>query len=214
MEKDIKLKYTVITDKTVMVCGRTLGHDHSGAAMLAEIYRAHVGDWPKFFKMDTLSKAGFLASELLLKELCERGAEGEEYVSGRAIVLFGATASLCADRNYQETIQDSDNYYPSPALFVYTLPNIVTGEIAIRNHYRGETSFYVLDGYDSRSMVFHLQCAFQDSVTESVLAGWVDSTGNDDFRCFFTLLKREDTSNPEGLERELKGMMEILESNF
>ena len=45
MEKDIKLKYTVITDKTVMVCGRTLGHDHSGAAMLAEIYRAHVGDW-------------------------------------------------------------------------------------------------------------------------------------------------------------------------
>ena len=90
----------------------------------------------------------------------------------------------------------------------------MTGEIAIRNHYRGETSFYVLDGYDSRSMVFHLQCAFQDSVTESVLAGWVDSTGNDDFRCFFTLLKREDTSNPEGLERELKGMMEILESNI
>ena len=42
---------------------------------------------------------------------------------------------------FQETIQHADSYYPSPALFVYTLPNIVTGEIAIRNKYYGETSF-------------------------------------------------------------------------
>jgi 3-oxoacyl-[acyl-carrier-protein] synthase-1 len=127
MEKERNLKYTVITDKGVTVCGRVLEHNHTGSAMLTEIYRAQLGDWPKFFKMDTLSKVGYLASELLLKELGERRLEGEEYASDRAIVLFGTTASLCADRNYQETIQDSDNYYPSPALFVYTLPNIVTG---------------------------------------------------------------------------------------
>ena len=210
MEKDRKLKYTVITDKGVTVCGRVLEHEHTGAAMLTEIYRAQLGDWPKFFKMDTLSKVGYLASELLLKDLGERRLEGEEYTSGRAVVLFGTTASLCADRNYQETIQDSENYYPSPALFVYTLPNIVTGEIAIRNHYRGETSFYVLDGYDSRSMAFHLHCAFQDNVTESVLAGWVDSTGNDDFRCFFTLLERADASDAEWLSRQLDEIMDNL----
>ena len=210
MEKDRNLKYTVITDKTVTVCGRVLEHEHTGSAMLTEIYRAHVGDWPKFFKMDTLSKVGYLASELLLKELGERRLEAEEYTSARAIVLFGTTASLCADRNYQETIQDSDNYYPSPALFVYTLPNIVTGEIAIRNHYRGETSFYVLDGFDAGSMAFHLQCAFCDEQTGSVLAGWVDSTGNDDFRSFFTLLYREDVQDLERLETELKGIMDNL----
>ena len=210
MEKDINLKYTVITDRTVTVCGRVLEHEHTGSAMLTEIYRSHAGDWPKFFKMDTLSKVGYLASELLLKELGEHRLEGEEYMSGRAVVLFGTTASLCADRNYQETIQDSDNYYPSPALFVYTLPNIVTGEIAIRNHYRGETSFYVLDGYDAGSMAFHLKCAFLDDVTESVLAGWVDSTGNDDFRCFFTLIGREDAWDVESLENELKGIMDNL----
>ena len=210
MEKDINLKYTVITDSKVTVCGRVLEHEHTGSAMLTEIYRTHAGDWPKFFKMDTLSKVGYLASELLLKEMGERRIEGEEYMSDRAIVLFGATASLCADRNYQETIQDSDNYYPSPALFVYTLPNIVTGEIAIRNHYRGETSFYVLDGYDAGSMAFHLQCAFLDDVTESVLAGWVDSTGNDDFRCFFTLLDRKDVSDLERLSRQLDEIMDNL----
>ena len=210
MEERTKLKYTVITDKSAQVNGHLLAHEQTGAAMLSELYRAHVADWPKFFKMDTLSKVGFLASELLLKDCGEKRLEGEEFSSERAIILFGATASLCADRNYQETIQDKDNYYPSPALFVYTLPNIVTGEIAIRNHYRGETSFYVLDGYDAAAMAFHIQCAFQDSVTESVLAGWVDSSSNDDFRCFFTLVNRCDALDLTKLEIEIREIMDNL----
>ena len=138
---------------------------NQGNAQLTGLYRSQIGDWPKFFKMDTLSKAGFVASELLLKKVGERRLEGEEYTHNRAIVLFGSTASLCADRNYQETIQDRDNYYPSPALFVYTLPNIVTGEIAIRNHWRGETSFYVLEAPDAAQMAFHLACTFDDPET-------------------------------------------------
>lgn len=210
MEQRTKLRYTVITDKAVQVNGRRIECGQTGSAMLTELYRAHVADWPKFFKMDTLSKVGFLASELLLKECGEKRLEGEEYTSARAVVLFGTTASLCADRNYQETIQDKDNYYPSPALFVYTLPNIVTGEIAIRNHYRGETSFYVLDGYDAPTMAFHLQCAFQDSVTESVLAGWVDSTANDEFKCFFTLVSRDEAQDLVQLENDLTEIMDNL----
>ena len=177
---------------------------NQGNALLTELYRAHIGDWPKFFKMDTLSKAGFVASELLLKKIGERRCESEEFIQNRAIVLFGSTASLCADRNYQKTIQDNDNYYPSPALFVYTLPNIVTGEIAIRNHWRGETSFYVLEEPDAVQMAFHLACAFQDSVTESILAGWVDSRMNDDFQVFMTIIRKEDVADTEWLEGQLK----------
>ncbi|MBR4842512.1 MAG: hypothetical protein IK006_05420 [Bacteroidaceae bacterium] len=210
MEQRTKLRYTVITDKAVQVNGHQLECGLTGSAMLTELYRAHVADWPKFFKMDTLSKVGFLASELLLKECGEKRLESEEYTSARAVVLFGTTASLCADRNYQETIQDKDNYYPSPALFVYTLPNIVTGEIAIRNHYRGETSFYVLDSYDAQTMAFHIHCSFQDSVTESVLAGWVDSTANDDFKCFFTLVNRVEAQDPVQLENNLTEIMDNL----
>ena len=176
---------------------------NQGNAQLTGLYRSQIGDWPKFFKMDTLSKAGFVASELLLKKTGEHRLEGEEYTHSRAIVLFGLTASLCADRNYQETIQDRDNYYPSPALFVYTLPNIVTGEIAIRNHWRGETSFYVLEAPDAAQMAFHLACAFDDPETESILAGWVDSRNNDDYQVFMTLIDREDAADTEWLAGQL-----------
>jgi 3-oxoacyl-[acyl-carrier-protein] synthase-1 len=183
---------------------------NQGNAQLTELYRTHIADWPKFFKMDTLSKAGFVASELLFKKIGEKRHEGDEFVQSRAIVLFGSTASLCADRNYQETIRDKDNYYPSPALFVYTLPNIVTGEIAIRNHYRGETSFYVLEEPDAQQMAFHLACAFQDGVTDSILAGWVDSAQNDDFQAFMTLIRKEDVSDTSWLAGQLQHMINNL----
>lgn len=183
---------------------------NQGNAQLTGLYRSQIGDWPKFFKMDTLSKAGFVASELLLKKTGEHRLEGEEYTHSRAIVLFGSTASLCADRNYQETIQDRDNYYPSPALFVYTLPNIVTGEIAIRNHWRGETSFYVLESPDADQMAFHLACAFDDPETESILAGWVDSRNNDDYQVFMTLIDREDAADTEWLAGQLDSIINYL----
>ena len=205
-----ELDFVVLNQGYVSVNGRELEHEASGNALLTELYRNHIADWPKFFKMDTLSKAGFVASELLIKELGEHRLGSEEFAQGRAIVLFGATASLCADRNYQETIQDKDNYYPSPALFVYTLPNIVTGEIAIRNHWRGETSFYVTEAPDAAQMAFHLACAFQDQVTDSILAGWVDSSRNDDFQAFMTVVLREDAADTGWIEGQLKRMINIL----
>lgn len=205
-----ELDFVVLNQGYVSVNGRELEHEASGNALLTELYRNHIADWPKFFKMDTLSKAGFVASELLIKELGEHRLGSEEFAQGRAIVLFGATASLCADRNYQETIQDKDNYYPSPALFVYTLPNIVTGEIAIRNHWRGETSFYVTEAPDAAQMAFHLACAFQDQVTDSILAGWVDSSRNDDFQAFMTVVRREDAADTGWIEGQLKQMINIL----
>ena len=199
-----ELDYVVLNQGFVSVNGRVLEHEAAGNALLSELYRNHIADWPKFFKMDTLSKAGFVATELLLKEIGAPRCGGEEFVQSHAIVLFGSTASLCADKNYQETIQDKDNYYPSPALFVYTLPNIVTGEIAIRNHWRGESSFYVLETPDAEQMAFHLACAFQDQVTESVLAGWVDSSMNDDFQAFMTLIRKEDVADTDRLAAQLQ----------
>ena len=205
-----ELDFVVLNQGFVSVNCRVLEHESTGNALLSELYRNHIADWPKFFKMDTLSKAGFVATELLLKEIGERRCESEEYIQGRSIVLFGSTASLCADKNYQETIQNKDNYYPSPALFVYTLPNIVTGEIAIRNHWRGESSFYVLEAPDAEQMAFHLACAFQDSVTESILSGWVDSTMNDDFQAFMTVIRKEDVADTDWLTGQLKKMIDNL----
>ena len=93
-----------------------------------------------------------------------------------------------AGKTYQATIQDPDNFYPSPAAFVYTLPNIVTGEIAIRNKYFGETSFIVLPENDPQIMARDLQNAFLDPMTTSVLGGWLDCTDENHFEAQLYLI--------------------------
>lgn len=116
--------------------------ENTKGGMLTALYRKYVNDYPRFFKMDGLSKLGFIASELLLQSTGE-----ERFVDrdDRAVVLGSFTGSRATDEHYQHTISDKNNYYPSPSLFVRTLPNIVVSEIAIRNHYHGETMFYLLD---------------------------------------------------------------------
>ena len=178
--------FVVITPETVKLNGMDLTHAEQGNALLTELYRAQVGDYPKFFKMDTLSKLGFVASELLLQA---EGAPRFEPREDRAVVFFNRSASLQADTAYQETIQNPDNFYPSPAAFVYTLPNIVTGEIAIRNKYYGETSFLVLEDYDENIMARELQNAFQDPMTKSILGGWLDCTDEDHFEARLFLVE-------------------------
>lgn len=188
----------IITPNTVMVDGNPLAHNEKGAALLTELYRKHVGDYPKFFKMDTLCKLGFVASELLLQ------AEGEpRFVprEDRAIILFNRNASLQADTAYQATIQNPDNFFPSPAAFVYTLPNIVTGEIAIRNKYYGETSFLVIEDNDESIISRQLMNAFQDKKTMSILNGWVDCFDEDHFEAQLFLLHKQPNHDFLNLEQ-------------
>ena len=175
----------IIRPDEVIVDGKALAHNEQGGTMLTELYRAHVGDYPKFFKMDTLSKLGFVASELLLQA---EGAERFVPREDRAVVFFNRSASLQADTAYQATIQDPENFFPSPAAFVYTLPNIVTGEIAIRNKYFGETSFIVLPENDPQIMARELQNAFRDPMTTSVLGGWLDCTDENHFEANIFLI--------------------------
>ena len=175
-------------------------YQSTGAQLLSDIYHREIADWPKFFKMDGLSKLGFLCSELLLREEGETRLGEGEYRTDRAVLMFGRTSSLSADRNYQATIDDAQNYFPSPAIFVYTLPNIVTGEISIRNHYRGETTFHVLEERDATTMAAVICDAFQDDGTDSVLFGWLDCTSADDFWGFTALARRGETGKELGEE--------------
>lgn len=170
-----------------MVDDKTLKHNENGSALLTELYRNNIGDYPKFFKMDTLSKLGFIASELLLNIEGNRSFEPRE---DRAVIMFNRNASLQADTHYQSTIQDKENFFPSPAAFVYTLPNIVTGEIAIRNKYYGETSFIVIDDYDEQIIMNNLNNAFQDPVTTSIIGGWVDCSDEDHFEAKIFLMEK------------------------
>lgn len=149
-------------------------------SLLTTLYKQMIGNYPKFYKMDGLSRLGFVASEILLNaekgdtDVERREEEGERLLEERAIIFFNHSSSIASDRNYKESINDKDNYFPSPSIFVYTLPNIVTGEIAIRNHFHGETSFFILPDKDERMMEEILQASCRDDQSKSFLTGWID----------------------------------------
>lgn len=133
---------------------------------LTALYRERVGDYPKFFKMDLQCKLGFLLTELLVGDDPDRFTPRGD----RAVLVFSREGCLVNDLHYAATMAD----FPSPALFVYTLPNTVTGEIAIRNRYAGETGAYLLERYDRAQIDALVQQAFQDGETRSAVVAWID----------------------------------------
>jgi len=144
----------------------------------------HLGiDYRKFYKMDALSKLGFLASEMLLA-----GSDRELPKPDMGIILFNKSSSLAADMNYQQTIRDKENFYPSPAEFVHTLPNIVAGEIAIRNKIYGETVFYTQPHFCTDTICETVDDAMCFAGIKYALTGWIEVDAfKNKFECLMML---------------------------
>ena len=160
---------------------------------LVELYRKEVGDYPKFFKMDPLSRLGFVATELLLKE-----SPKADY----GVLLFNRSSSIADDLAFQATIQSHTEWFPSPALFVYTLPNIVTGEIAIRNHFQTETNFMVLDAPHTDIMAEQIAIAAQRGPQ---IAGWCEVDANSHYLA--ALIAVPQYTDKETIENELNKIL-------
>ena len=173
-----------LTTTAVTVDGQALQVEHSGHELLRELYRREVGDYPKFYKMDVLSAVAFVASELLLHA---EGAAHEVPRTDRAVVLFTCQASCQADQAFQRTINPGDDYFPSPAAFVYTLPNIACGEIALRNGYRSETACYLLPCHDEEAERDLLALTLAAPGVQTVLGGWIDCTDKNNFEAIIRL---------------------------
>lgn len=125
-----------------------------------------------------------MASELLLQaEGNPRGENGDR----RGTLLFNRSTSVVTDMKYLETIAGEDEFFPSPSLFVYTLPNIITGEIAIRNGWHGETSFYILPERDEKVMEEIVEATASFSQIDTMLTGWIDCPATEDFIADLTL---------------------------
>jgi 3-oxoacyl-[acyl-carrier-protein] synthase-1 len=123
--------------------------------------------------MDGMSKLGFLAVELLMiKE--ERTFNPRADI---ALICFNSSSSLNTDRQYHKSIF-LDSYYPRPSLFVYTLPNIVTGEIAIRNKITGETSFYIFPEYNPEQIVRTVRQTLDGKPGHTAITGWIEYSDN------------------------------------
>lgn len=180
------------------------GESSGNAQFLSDIYHRMGIDYRKFFKMDALSKVGFLSSEILL-----HGFEKEQPKEDMGIVLFNRSSSLEADSNYQQTIRHDSDYFPSPAVFVYTLPNIVTGEIAIRNKIHGETSFYVFSQPEVQPMIDISREMMLSGGLNYLLLGWLE-VYQDRMDSWMVLLEKV-PQTPEGdYPKSLKGLMKSM----
>ncbi|MBD3905932.1 3-oxoacyl-ACP synthase [Chryseobacterium sp. Ch-15] len=130
-----------------------------------EAYKSLELSYPKFHKMDNLSKLAFLASDIILKNNDH---------SKTALVFANKSSSLDTDLKYQESINSQENYFPSPAVFVYTLPNICVGEISIKHKMQTENAFFVLDELDEDFLNSYAEQILQSEKAEKVLCGWVE----------------------------------------
>ena len=138
---------------------------------LVQTYRNLGLEYLKFFKMDNLSKLATLAAECLLKDTELYAITDSDNV---AVVFSNASSSLVADVKYQQTINDPGNYFPSPSLFVYTLPNITIGEICIKHKIYGENIFLISQFFNANNLYLHVNELFEKTNTRFCITGWVE----------------------------------------
>lgn len=142
------------------------------ADFLVALYR-HLGtDYPKFYKMDQLSKLGWLASEFLLQTQPMPPHIAPEAVG---LVVMNAHSSLDTDRKYLDSVRT----VASPGLFVYTLPNILLGEICIRRGLKGENAFFIFPEFDAAFLQEYVTALFAAADFQACICGWVDLLGEE-----------------------------------
>lgn len=122
-------------------------------------------NYNKFFKMDHLSKLAWLGAELILKD---------EQSKDIALVFSNKSSSLETDLKHQKSIENEHAYYPSPSVFVYTLPNVCIGEVSIRHQLLTENIFFIADTFDPTLMETYTNYLLQEGRAEKVLCGWVE----------------------------------------
>ncbi len=142
------------------------------AEFLKSAYRSLHIQYPKFFKMDPLCKLAFLTAEILLKgmDLLSRYSSEET-----GLIILNSSSSLETDEKHQESISDRGNYFPSPSVFVYTLANIMTGEIAIRHKIKGENAVFISEKPDIPLMFQVVSELFSMNRVGCCITGWVEA---------------------------------------
>jgi len=139
-------------------------------AFFKQLYQHLNCEYPKFYKMDAQSKLGFLAVEALVQHYPGIKKFSDDDV---ALVFSNRSSSLDTDARFWKGVAAAEPV-ASPALFVYTLPNIVQGEIAIRNKWYGENIFLVGEEYNPKQLYQNAEILLQTGKANAVVAMWVD----------------------------------------
>jgi hypothetical protein len=169
------------------------------ATFIKSLYKREQLNYPKFYKMDNLSKLGFITAELVLRKRNIPDLYKKETIG---VMITNSSSSLDTDINFQATISDAANYFPSPSVFVYTLPNILIGEICIRNGIKGENAFLISQKFDARLILTYVENLMNNNHTESCLCGWVELI-HEKYESFLMIIEKEGaiSKNEEGICR-------------
>jgi len=138
-----------------------------GAYIRAEYKSLGVNNM-KFYKMDDMSKLGYVASHLLV--------DGLEFAPEEmAVILSNSSASLDTDIRHQENISSGPG--ASPAVFVYTLPNVASGEISISLGIKGENTFFISREYDRDRIAEYAAAVMSRTKAKYCITGWLEFLG-------------------------------------
>lgn len=123
----------------------------------------------KFYKMSDMSKGLYVAVEYLLTKADWTDTAPDR----RAIVLANRSASLDTDLLHQSELERHLPEGCSPAVFVYTLPNVSAGEMCIRHKIQGNNTFFVEDE-DSGLVEHYANRLIATDCADAVICGWCD----------------------------------------
>ncbi len=175
----------LISNHTVYKNGEVVfaegNNDVSG--FLNALYRHLDTGYQRFYKMDNLAKLGWLASEVLLRGTAVKNTYPAEEIG---LVFSNASSSLDTDERYMASVADT----ASPSLFVYTLPNIVVGEICIRNNFKGENAFFVAEKFDATFTNSYVSTLLDKGILQACICGWVEMLG-DEYKAVLFLVEKE-----------------------
>lgn len=141
-----------------MPIGNTLKHLYLSIGM----------DYRKFFKMDLYAKTAIVLDHILPKPGLSADSE-----SHTAVYISNHSGCNHTDRQFFSGAGD-ENFSPSPAIFVYTLPNIMIGEICIKNKIRGENVYFTMNSFDEAKLLEMVETLSHGNSISHCLAGWIE----------------------------------------
>jgi hypothetical protein len=178
------VSYCSISKDGIIVCDEKIFEERDADILTYfDNISTHFGiNYPKFAKMDEMSKLGFLTAEILLKNIPNPTAEYSPYECG--ILLGNSASSLNTDFSYWDTFKK----IPSPATFVYTLPNVVNAEICIRHSFKGENVFFIADRFASSGIAEYADILLKSGTLKFCMYGWVELFKNTYNSIFFAAI--------------------------
>lgn len=145
--------------------------------------------YPKFFKMDEVCKLCFLTVEFLLRVSNWKTNEGEH----TDIVMGTTDGCLATDQRHLQSISGEKDSFPSPATFVYTLPNIMLGEVCIRHGITGENDCFIMPGFDHEFLEKYTNLLLRNDPTHYCITGYTNYKPKN-YSCILTLFTTEKNS--------------------